>query len=375
MKGYKETAPDNRAILDWLFETGQIDLERGALFDQVLGPQRPDLDLKRLEGMLLGVAIGDGLGNTTESTPPAERQAMYGEIRDYLPNHHANGRCVGLPSDDTQLTFWTLEQLLEDNGLVPEHLAARFCRERIFGIGRTVAQFIDNYRSGLAWYQCGVRSAGNGALMRIAPVLVPHLRRGTPGLWADVAVAAMLTHNDAGSIAACLAFVYVLWQLLQMDTAPPPEWWLDTYVDTAQHLEGEKNYEPRRATVPPYRGPMWRYVQKHVWHAHRARIPVRQACEEWGSGAYLMETLPSVLYILMRHADDPEQPIIRAVNDTWDNDTIAAIVGAAVGALHGVNGLPDRWVAGLSGRTRADDDGYIYQLVEQAKQHFWERTH
>jgi ADP-ribosyl-[dinitrogen reductase] hydrolase len=39
----------------------------------------------------------------------------------------------------------------------------------------------------------------------------------------------------------------------------------------------------------------------------------------------------------MRHADDPEEAILRAVSDTKDNDTIGAIVGAAVGALHGEN--------------------------------------
>ncbi len=51
--------------------------------------------------MLLGLAIGDALGNTSESQAPAERRARYGEIRDYLPNGYAEGRRVGLPSDDT----------------------------------------------------------------------------------------------------------------------------------------------------------------------------------------------------------------------------------------------------------------------------------
>ena len=46
----------------------------------------------------------------------------------------------------------------------------------------------------------------------------------------------------------------------------------------------------------------------------------------------VMETIPSVLYILARHGNDPEEAIVRAVNDTRDNDTVAAIVGAAVGA-------------------------------------------
>lgn len=81
----------------------------------------------RVRGMLLGLAIGDALGNTSEGLLPSQRRERHGEIRDYLPNHHAGGRLVGLPSDDTQLAFWTLEQLIEDGELVPGNLARRFC--------------------------------------------------------------------------------------------------------------------------------------------------------------------------------------------------------------------------------------------------------
>lgn len=35
----------------------------------------------RLEGMLLGLAIGDALGNTTEAMLPSQRRRQYGEIR------------------------------------------------------------------------------------------------------------------------------------------------------------------------------------------------------------------------------------------------------------------------------------------------------
>jgi ADP-ribosylglycohydrolase len=66
--------------------------------------------------------------------------------------------------------------------------------------------------------------------MRIAPILIPHLKTGTTDLWADAALCAMLTHNDAGSTAACVALVSMLWQLLAMSAPPPAQWWLDTYV-------------------------------------------------------------------------------------------------------------------------------------------------
>ena len=91
------------------------------------------------------------------------------------------------------------------------------------------------------------------------------------------------------------------------------------------------------------------------------------ACNQWYSGAYLLETMPSVIYILMRHGHDPEEAIVRAVNDTKDNDTIAAIVGAAVGALHGRDAIPERWVANLSGRTTDRDDGRIFELIREAR--------
>ena len=58
---------------------------------------------------------------------------------------------------------------------------------------------------------------------------------------------------------------------------------------------------------------------------------------------------------------------IRAVNDTKDNDTVAAIVGAAVGALHGKAALPGRWIENLSGRTTDCDDGRMFELLKAAR--------
>ncbi|HTP28746.1 MAG TPA: ADP-ribosylglycohydrolase family protein, partial [Anaeromyxobacteraceae bacterium] len=79
------------------------------------------------------------------------------------------------------------------------------------------------------------------------------------------------------------------------------------------------------------------------------------------------ETVPCVLLVLERHGNDPTEAIVRAVNDTRDNDTVAAVVGAAVGALHGLDAIPSRWREGLLGRTSASDDGRIWELVERAR--------
>jgi hypothetical protein len=66
------------------------------------------------------------------------------------------------------------------------------------------------------------------------------------------------------------------------------------------------------------------------------------------------------------------EAIVRAVNDTRDNDTVAAIVGAAVGALHGAATRPYRWRDGQLGRLGTRNDGAMDQLLELAGARYWE---
>jgi ADP-ribosylglycohydrolase len=274
---------------------------------------------------------------------------------------------VGFPSDDTQLAFWTLEQMIADGGFNPGHAATRFCNSHIFGLGANVRKFIANFRSGLPWHKCGPASAGNGALMRIAPMLIPHLKSESTDLWVDTALSAMLTHNDSGSIAACLAFVEMLRQLLQMSAPPDPMWWIESYVEIAAGLEKEKKYKPRGGRFVGYSGPVWRFVEEKVSRAREEKLSVLDACNQWYSGAFLLETIPSVLYIMVCHGHDFEEALVRAVNDTKDNDTIAAIVGALAGALHGKKMIPGRWLRSLSGRTTDRDDGKIFEILEETR--------
>jgi ADP-ribosylglycohydrolase len=355
--------------LDWLFSTEKIRLERSELLDRSPAPLPADA-WDRIEGMLLGLAIGDALGNPAEGLTADVRRQHFGEIRDYQFRIHDHETAVGLPSDDSQLAFWTLEHLIEEGCLVPEKLARKFAASRIFGIGQTVYTFLIHFRDeGRPWYESGPESAGNGALMRIAPVLVGHVREPSSLLWTDIALASMMTHNDAASASACIAFVYIYWHLLQTGETPEPEWWWKTYIEVARELEGETSYETRRPGLN-YRGPLWRFVEEQLPRAWEEEWSVEDASNQWYSGAYLLETVPTVLYVLARYAADLEEAIVRAVNDTMDNDTAGAIVGAALGALHGTSRLPERWISRLLGRTRESDDGRVFELIQQARQRF-----
>jgi ADP-ribosylglycohydrolase len=359
-------------ILDRLFVEGTIRLQHSHLLASTPATLPSDLSWDRIEGMLLGLAIGDSLGNTTESQLPKNRQNDHGTIRDYLPNWHAGGKSVGVPSDDTQLAFWTLEQINQDKGFIPKNVAKRFCKGQIYGIGGTVQTFIQNIQNGVSWENAGPTkdAAGNGAIMRIPPVLLPHLKNPTPALWADIALAAMITHNDPASTGSCLALAHLLWETLRQTSTPEPEWWMETFCETLKPLEGMTDYKPRTPHIQ-FQGPLWRFTRERIMNALERNLSVRDACDEWYSGAYLLETVPSFLYVLCRHADDPEEAIIRAVNDTKDNDTVAAIVGSVVGALYGKAALPQRWREGLLGRTGAGDDGRVFEIIREARTAWW----
>jgi ADP-ribosyl-[dinitrogen reductase] hydrolase len=354
----------NRPHLDVLCTGPLSGLPGRAIFQRAPVPIRPAWS--RVEGMMLGLAIGDALGNTSEAQLPGRRRLRHGAIRDYLPNHHVGGEQRGAPSDDSQMAFWTLEQMVADCGYIPEHVARTFTTRRIFGIGSTVREFVSAMREGTPWYQAARESAGNGALMRIVPVVIPHLARPSTELWTDAAVLSLTTHRDPAATASSLAFVSVVWQLLGAGASPSADWFRSEFLEVLVELETGKQYRPRGGWYDGQGGTFSELVARRIDDACERGWAVGDACDAFYSGAYVLETLPCVIYLLMRCAHDPEEAIVRAVNDTYDNDTTAAIVGAAVGALHGVDALPRRWRDGLTGRTGADDDGRMFAILEAA---------
>jgi hypothetical protein len=168
-----------------------------------------------------------------------------------------------------------------------------------------------------------------------------------------------------------MAFVNTLWQLLAMDSPPEPQWWLETYVRTTRDLEGRTRYRVRSGRFYGYEGPIWQFVEEKVPAAFEDNLSTLEACNQWRSGAFLLETVPSVLYILMQHGQDLEEAMVRAVNDTKDNDTIAALVGAALGALYGKNGIPSQWISDLPSRAMAQGDDDVFSLLSAARQRWW----
>jgi len=392
-----EQPSPSQQLLDELFEREMIPIHRGAVYDRC--PEALDLlEIRRhdrIEGLLVGVAVGDGLGHSTEWQYDAEkRNLQFGTIVDHVGSSTST---PGRLSDDTQLTFWTVERLLARGHFDFDDLAQCFTerRSQIVGLGRNTAAALRRHEERIAHgsparHACAgdprLDGRGNGALMRFSPLILSHLKQPSTDLWADATLSALITHGNGCSLSSSVAFTHLLWEILRrpLGSAPDPEWWLDEYVKIARDLETTPLPSPLNADPVPqefrdFQGTLWQFVDINVRRAWRDGISIRDACSpRWfGSRADILQTVPSVLYILMSHADSFESAIIASINDTKDNDTIAAIVGAIVGALHGRGRVRQKWVNGIrsqclniEGLTDLKDREVIERVARHAARRF-----
>ena len=156
------------------------------------------MTLERLEGVLLGTAVGDALGLPLEGLSARTIARRFAPVARY----RLWGR-TGFVSDDTEQSALVAQALAmhpDDVGLA----VARFRRSLLgwffrlpFGIG--LATLRSCVRIALGLSRSGVNSAGNGAAMRAAVVGVAfaddrHLR------WTFSDALARVTHLDARAV-------------------------------------------------------------------------------------------------------------------------------------------------------------------------------
>lgn len=66
---------------------------------------------------------------------------------------------------------------------------------------------------------------------------------------------------------------------------------------------------------------------------------------------YVLHTLEAALWAVERTASF-EEAVVLAVNLGEDADTVGAVTGQLAGALYGLSGIPQRWLAPLAWRDR-----------------------
>jgi ADP-ribosylglycohydrolase len=67
----------------------------------------------------------------------------------------------------------------------------------------------------------------------------------------------------------------------------------------------------------------------------------------YGMPCAIYYQLPAVYYLAARFADDFEAAVLHAINGGGQNQARAMLTGALVGAMVGIDGIPERFITGL----------------------------
>lgn len=271
----------------------------------------------RALGALVGLAVGDAVGTTIEFTAKPEAPVLHDMI-----GGGPFGLEAGQFTDDTSMAIALADSLIHDPSLDPIDLMDRFvswrdsgaysCTGRCFDIGSTTSAALSRYlQTGNPFAgSTDPQSSGNGCIMRLAPVAIRHWRE--PDELARIAAAQSRTTHASDECVACSV---LLARILADAIGGAPAHELTT-GSAAMRVRGYRPGQPREA--------------------------VR------GSG-YVVAGLHAALWAVSRTSSF-ESAVLTAANLGEDADTTAAVAGQIAGAIYGLSGIPERWLARLAWR-------------------------
>jgi ADP-ribosylglycohydrolase len=282
----------------------------------------------RYQGCLMGLAVGDALGTSVEFQAPNTFVPMTDMI-----GGGVFGLAKGQWTDDTSMALCLAESLLKCGGFNAHDQMERFTRwwrqgylsstGTCFDIGNTVSQALAVYAATgnpLAG-STHPHSAGNGSLMRLAPV--PLFYASTPKQAIRMSAdSSKTTHGAVACVDACRFLGGLIVGAIQ---GASKEMLLSReYTPVAGLWDDEPLCEEIRAIA-------------HGSFKHKAPPAIV------GSG-YVVQSLEAALWAF-HHSSSFEEGCLMAVNLGDDADTTGAIFGQIAGAFYGVNGIPQDWVA------------------------------
>lgn len=292
-------------------------------------------------GALIGLAVGDALGTTFEFE--AIEQAAYPRLATGPAVDVVGGGPFGLSAgqitDDTQMATCLARSLVERGGFDVDDVGRKYVTwsAHAFDIGAQTSASIRRLAKGepsaglTVWRESGRRAAGNGSLMRTAPLAVAvHA-----GALIDAAIAeSAITHADPRCALACAAFdaavaaaiagddlMAAAREALAVGAARLAAW------DEPEHVELgrtalERDLDAALADDPDLYG--------DELHLHRTQGFVRVAFR--------------LAFWHAVHTPDWRAAVIDVASRGGDADTNTAIVGALLGARDGIAAIPAPWV-------------------------------
>lgn len=281
----------------------------------------------RLTGMLVGLAIGDAMGASIEGMPPGSFEPVT-ELRDGGPH----GLPAGYWTDDTAMALCSAYSLIACGRFDPRDHLQRFLRwwrdgycsasGHCVGIGRRTRAALQRFADSGTLF-AGEESfdqAGNGSLMRLAP-LVLHAHQH-PQLAELAADHGRLTHADPRCLDANRAFALMLREALSASRREQV-WQSAALTELLPELDAE--------VIGVCLGS---FLQREP--------PAVQA------SGYVIDSLEAALWAFSRSRDFAEG-LRLAVNLGDDADTVGAIYGQLAGAYYGLEAIPVAWRQQLYG--------------------------
>lgn len=291
-----------------------------------------DGQLDRCAGVLLGLGAGDALGAGYEFRFPLPR-----DEEATMTGGGLGGWYPGEWTDDTQMAICIAEEAATGD-LDPTAVAERFLtwyRSGPADVGIQTSSVLSSAQDGpevpvtaRRYFEANPKgAAGNGSLMRTAPVALTRL--GDDEAVADLARdISSLTHADPLAGDACVLWCIAIDRAIRLgaldgiwdgvDRLPPAR---QTYW--AERLREATEGPPARFSPNGFVVPALQAAISAIWHT-----PVR-------------EDLPCL------HL---QQALQAAVHVGQDTDTVAAIAGSLLGARWGASAIPVRWRLQLHGK-------------------------
>lgn len=266
----------------------------------------------RAQGSLLGQIAGDSLGSLVEFQSPSKILKSYPLGPRELEDGGVCGTLAGQPTDDSEMALELARTILEYGGYNPG-LALDGYRAWLdsgpFDCGTTILDALNG--------KMNPASEANGAMMRASPLGI--FGAGLPE--AKVAALAIqdaaLTHPNPVCQQSNALFVLAISNAISTGASPA------------------KIYERILGWCSDFR------VDKTVWDAVRRAESLPPADFMRQQGWVLIAFQNAIWQIL--HAPSFEDALVDTVMRGGDTDTNAAICGALLGAVHGVEAVPARW--------------------------------
>jgi ADP-ribosyl-[dinitrogen reductase] hydrolase len=286
--------------------------------------------LNRCVGCFVGLAVGDALG------APGEFQdyGTYPRITGYRDGGPFNLK-AGQYTDDTSQALCLADAVLRDEGycrlVFLDNMLGWYTHGlwsstgECFDIGTGTAEALNNYRyQGFA--AGSENSAGNGALMRLAPAAIAY-RNNT--VRHEVAVDSTLaTHGHKDAFHTSIVLNWLLANLINRTIDKEAAFFETRISEELMYLCPGMDNKVRTALSV-------------LLHSR-----VRRDEHYINETGYCLTSLVAAMHCFLS-TDNFRDCVLKAVNLGGDTDSVGAIAGQLAGAQYGFSSIPSDWVTGL----------------------------